>query len=362
MGRYLGPGLLGLGVTAMIAGFMSGMAGNASAFATVFTYDVYRPLLNRNASDHHYLNMGRACSVLGILLSIGTAYMLFYFSNILEFLQVLIFFFIVPLFGVVILGMLWKRCTPAGGFWGFLIAILVSMSMWGYVHSFPAGRHPPPRIDIEKGAVVTLEKVTDSADERITKVIVESGKVRTVNVPIPGTAGSQPLTSGKLVVKNAAVPLPANYADPDKPQQTALRVLAPEIVLAGAEKGATDKFGVEGVPVVLKPGVEVAATAVVQYFNAAEFNTAHAKYIARSEKAKPMAVNMYSGFWTLVVCLLVAIVVSLFTTPKPDHELANLVYGLTPLPDEGRCPWYEHPLLWAGVVGAVLIAVNIIFW
>ena len=63
----------------------------------------------------------------------------------------------------------------------------------------------------------------------------------------------------------------------------------------------------------------------MQYFNAAELNTAHAKYIARSEKAKPMAVNMYSGFWTFVVCLLVAIVVSLFTTPKPDHELTNLV-------------------------------------
>ena len=112
MGQYLGPGLLGLGVTAMIAGFMSGMAGNVSAFATVWTYDVYRPLLNRKASDRHYLTMGRWASLLGVLISIGTAYALFYFSNILEFLQVLIFFFIVPLFGVVILGMLWKRATP----------------------------------------------------------------------------------------------------------------------------------------------------------------------------------------------------------------------------------------------------------
>ena len=113
MGKYLGPGLLGLGVTAMIAGFMSGMAGNVSAFATVWTYDVYRTLLNRNASDSHYLNMGRWCSLLGVLMSIGTAYALFYFSNILEFLQVLIFFFIVPLFGVVIVGMLWKKATPS---------------------------------------------------------------------------------------------------------------------------------------------------------------------------------------------------------------------------------------------------------
>src|SRR5512135_3574517 len=88
MGKYLGPGLLGLGVTAMIAGFMSGMAGNVSAFATVWTYDVYRPLIHRRASDRHYLAMGRWCSLLGVLISIVTAYALFDFSNILEFLQV----------------------------------------------------------------------------------------------------------------------------------------------------------------------------------------------------------------------------------------------------------------------------------
>ena len=121
---------------------MSGMAGNVSAFATVWTYDVYRPLINRRASDRHYLNMGRWCSLLGVLISIGTAYALFLFSNILEFLQVLIFFFIVPLFGVVILGMLWKRTTPTGGFVGFLTAMLVSFAMWVFVHYLP--RRLPP--------------------------------------------------------------------------------------------------------------------------------------------------------------------------------------------------------------------------
>ncbi|HPI73716.1 MAG TPA: sodium/solute symporter, partial [bacterium] len=145
MGQYLGPGLLGLGVTAMIAGFMSGMAGNVSAFATVWTYDVYKPLLNKKATDRHYLAMGRWSSVIGILISILTAYSLFYFSNILEYLQVLVFFFIVPLFGTVILGMLWKRATPAGGFWGFLIAILFSISLWAYVHTFPDGYKPQPK-------------------------------------------------------------------------------------------------------------------------------------------------------------------------------------------------------------------------
>ena len=130
-----------------------------------------------------------------------------------------------------------------------------------------------------------------------------------------------------------------------------------EVVLAANKE--TDKFGVEGVPVVLKPGVMVEATDVRSTSYPAEFNPAHTKYIARSEKAKPMAVNMYSAFWTLCVCLLVTIVVSLFTRPKSDAELKNLVMGLTPLPDEGPCPWYQQPLLWATVVAAVLVAINI---
>ncbi len=151
MGKYLGPGLLGLGVTAMIAGFMSGMAGNVSAFATVWTYDVYKPLLDRaTPATATISSMGRWCSILGVLLSIATAYSLFFFSNILDYLQVLIFFFIVPLFGVVILGMLWKRATPAGGFWGFFTAILFSISMWAFVHTFPDGYRPQPTITLQR--------------------------------------------------------------------------------------------------------------------------------------------------------------------------------------------------------------------
>ncbi|HUD82672.1 MAG TPA: sodium/solute symporter [Candidatus Saccharimonadales bacterium] len=173
MGQYLGPGLLGLGVTAMIAGFMSGMAGNVTAFATVWTYDVYKPLFRKNAPDRHYLNMGRWCSILGVLFSIGTAYMCFAFSSILEYLQVLVLLFIVPLFGTVIMGMLWKRATPAAGFVGFLCAILASVGMWVYVHDFPDGYRPPPKISLAPGAVVSLER----AGNQITRVIVESGAV-----------------------------------------------------------------------------------------------------------------------------------------------------------------------------------------
>ena len=75
-----------------------------------------------------------------------------------------------------------------------------------------------------------------------------------------------------------------------------------------------------------------------------------------------MAVNMYSGFWTLVVCVAVLMGVSLVTEPKPEGELTNLVMGLTPLPDVGPCPWYYSPYLWASVVGVALVAINVIFW
>ena len=342
MGQYLGPGLLGLGVTAMIAGFMSGMAGNISAFATVWTYDVYKPLIHKNAPDHHYLNMGRWCSILGVLISIGTAYTLFYFSNILEYLQVLVFFFIVPLFGTVILGMLWKRATPAGGFWGFLCAILVSMSMWAYVHSFPDGYRPQPKVVLGDGAVVTLER---GADHKVNRIIVESGQVEMVNVPVARQAGE---------------PTPVPPLVQGKSGQLPVQILAHEVTLAGTQE--TTKFGVEAVPLVLKPGVKVRAETVSEKFAPAAFNPDHTRLIARSPKAKPMAVNMYSGWWSLVVCLVVTVLVSLVTKPKPEAELKNLVMGLTPLPDEGPCPWWKSPKLWCAVVAVVLVAVNIIFW
>jgi SSS family solute:Na+ symporter len=236
MAHYLGPGLLGLGVTAMIAGFMSGMAGNVSAFATVWTYDVYRPLLNRKARDAHYVRMGRWCSIIGVFIAIGTAYAAMLFSNILVYLQVLVMFFIVPLFGAVILGMLWKRATPAGGFWGFLSGILASVAIFIYVHTFP------------------------------------------------------------------------------------------------------------------------------DHFDATALNPEHIRHIALSPLAQDMAVNMFGALWSLIICMAVTVGVSLVTKPKPAGELRDLVYGLTRLPDEGPCPWYRRPVLWAGVVAAALVIVNIIFW
>jgi len=353
MGQYLGPGLLGLGVTAMIAGFMSGMAGNVSAFATVWTYDVYKPLLNKTASDRHYLHMGRWSSVVGVLISIATAYTLFYFSNILEYLQVLVFFFIVPLFGTVILGMLWKRATPAGGFWGFLIAIIFSISMWAYVHTFPDGYQPQPKATLQPGALVSLEKMERDGREELSLIVVEQGRVDLVNIPLAGMN-----QAGELIVRDKPLALPLEVAVRTGVSQ--VQILAPEVVIADTRE--KHKFGVEGVVTYLQPGVQVHSTTISKRFAPAAFNPDHAKIIARSEKAKPMAVNMYSGWWSLVMCVLVTVVVSLFTKRKPEHELKNLVLGLTPRPKEIACSWYEKPGFWAAVVAIVLITVNIIFW
>ncbi len=138
LARYCGPGLLGLGITALIAGFMSGMAGNVSAFATVWTYDIYRATINKDATDAHYVSVGRWCTVLGVLVSIGTAYLVMQFASIMDYVQALFSFFIAPLFGTVIFGMLWKRATPAGGFWGLLCGTTSSIVMWAWVKLDPS--------------------------------------------------------------------------------------------------------------------------------------------------------------------------------------------------------------------------------
>ena len=138
LARYCGPGLLGLGITALIAGFMSGMAGNVSAFATVWTYDLYRPFIKKDATDAHYVSMGRWCTMIGLLVSIGAAYEVTRFASIMDYVQALFSFFIAPLYGTVILGMLWKRVTSAGGFWGLLAGTLSSIGMFTMVELDPS--------------------------------------------------------------------------------------------------------------------------------------------------------------------------------------------------------------------------------
>jgi SSS family solute:Na+ symporter len=226
LARYCGPGLLGLGVTALVAGFMSGMAGNVTAFTTVWTYDIYKPFIRKEAADSHYVSIGRWCSLVGVFVSIGTAYMVMNFSSIIVYAQAIFVFFIVPMFGTVILGMLWKRTTPAAGFWGLLAGILTSFGLWAWV------------------------KVDPSA----------------------------------------------------------------------------------------------------------------LRHVAFSAQAKDMAENVYRAMWSLISNVVVTVVVSLVTNPKPEHELKGLVYGLTEIAPEGQFTVFERPVTWAAAVALGFVVLNVWFW
>ena len=226
LGRYCGPGLLGLGITALVAGFMAGMAGNVSAFATVWTYDIYRPFIRKTATDQHYVAMGRWCTLIGLIVSIGTAYLVMNFASIMDYVQALFGFFIAPLFGTVLLGMLWKRVTRAAGFWGLLAGTLSSVGMF------------------------TLMKLDRS----------------------------------------------------------------------------------------------------------------WVSVFALSPRAQGLAQDMYQALWSCVTCVVVTVLVTLVTKPKPDHELKGLVYALTEVPREEHASWLHKPVVWGAVALVVLVVLQIIFW
>lgn len=118
--HYFPTGLLGLGLTALMASFMSGMAGNVTAFNTVWTYDIYQSYIAPNRSDNHYLWMGRASTLFGIGISIGAAYVATRFNNIMDVLQLVFGFVNAPLFATFMLGMFWRRATGHGAFFGLL--------------------------------------------------------------------------------------------------------------------------------------------------------------------------------------------------------------------------------------------------
>ncbi len=120
LAHYLPAGLLGVGFTALMASFMSGMAGNVTAFNTVWTYDIYQSYIAKNKSDNHYLWMGRWATVFGIFVSIGCAYLASKFNNIMDMLQLVFGFVNAPLFATFLLGMFWRRATGHGAFWGLL--------------------------------------------------------------------------------------------------------------------------------------------------------------------------------------------------------------------------------------------------
>ena len=135
--HYFPAGMLGLGLCALMASFMSGMAGNTTAFNTVWTYDIYQSYIKPNASDAHYLAMGRAATVFGIGISVGAAFVARQFNNIMDLLQLVFAFVNAPLFATFMLGMFWKRATGHGAFIGLLSGTLAAAVHHGL--TLPAG-------------------------------------------------------------------------------------------------------------------------------------------------------------------------------------------------------------------------------
>ena len=229
--KLLPAGLLGLGLTALLASFMSGMAGNVTAFNTVLTYDIYQSYVRPDAPDSHYLHVGRWATVLGVLVSVAAAYVAASFNNIMDVLQLVFAFVNAPLFATFMLGMFWKRATGHGAFAGLVAGILAAAVHHG------------------------------------------------LTLPV------------------------------------------------GAEIGV--KGGYLGVMAIFPS--ELAQT-----------------------------------FWTAIAawttCFVVTIVVSLFTAPRPEAELAGLVYSVTPIPQDASAPWYRRPAALAAVALGATVALNLIFW
>jgi SSS family solute:Na+ symporter len=137
LAHYFPPGVLGLGLTALMASFMSGMAGNVTAFNTVFTYDIYQSYIRREGTDAHYLWVGRVTTIVGIALSVATAYLATQFNNIMDFLQLVFAFVNAPLFATFLLGMFWKRATGHGAFFGLVLGTTAAALHHGL--TLPAG-------------------------------------------------------------------------------------------------------------------------------------------------------------------------------------------------------------------------------
>jgi len=140
LAHYLPSGLLGLGLTALMASFMSGMAGNVTAFNTVWTYDIYQGYIRPGQSDAHYLRMGHAATVFGIAASVAAAYATTRFNNIMDMLQLVFAFVNAPLFATFLLGMFWRRTTGHGAFFGLLTGTMAAAIHHGL--TLPHGAMP----------------------------------------------------------------------------------------------------------------------------------------------------------------------------------------------------------------------------
>ncbi len=228
--RYFPTGMVGVGLTALLASFMSGMAGGVTAFNTVFTYDIYQAYIRRKASDQHYLMVGRLATLFGIVASVAAAYLCSQFNNINDFLQLVMAFVNAPVFATFLLGMFWKRTTGHGAFIGLAAGTLTAA--------------------IHHGMTLPMDDL---------------------------------------------------------------------------------------------PGLKGGWIAVTHTY------------------ASEMAQNFWIAIWAWSACFITTIVVSLATKPKPEAELAGLVYSLTPkiMPQKGA--WYMNPVLLGVIMLTITVALNLLF-
>ncbi len=228
--QFFPTGILGLGLTALLASFMSGMAGNVTAFNTVWTYDIYQSYINKKGTDAHYLWMGRMATIGGILLSIAAAYAVTNFNNIMDALQLVFSIVNAPLFATFLLGMFWKRTTGHGAFTGLLSGTIAALLHHG--------------------------------------------------LTIPGDAA---------------------------------------------------------------PGIHGGWIAILHHY------------------PSDMAQNFWTAIFAFFTNLLITVVISLVTAPRPESELVGLVYSLTPKPVDLHLAWYQKPATLGITVLGMLLLLNLVF-
>jgi SSS family solute:Na+ symporter len=224
--HFFPTGVLGLGLTALLASFMSGMAGNVTAFNTVWTYDIYQAYINKKATDAHYLWMGRMATIGGVALSIGAAYLVTNFNNIMDALQLVFSIVNAPLFATFLLGMFWKRTTGHAAFTGLISGTLAALIHHGL--TIPDGAAP----GIHGGWIAIVHHYpSDMAQNFWTAIFAFSvNLIVTIAISLVTKPRPEPELVG-LVYSLTPKPIETDLSWYQKPATLAVVVLAMLIVL-----------------------------------------------------------------------------------------------------------------------------------
>jgi Na+/proline symporter len=298
LARYFPTGMLGIGFTALMASFMSGMAGNVTAFNTVWTYDIYQSYIGPGKSDKHYLWMGRWATVAGIFISVGTAYWASKSGNIMNLLQLVFSFVNAPLFATFLLGMFWRRTTGHGAFFGLLGGTLGAAVFHG--------------ISLVQGATPGMN----------------GGWLFLIGSTAPWLLLAWSLflcVFGTALVHMAGVEHSDSAAKQAQIGRFLLKVLCPVL--------AVFSLVLTGRP-----------------SSPAAFHSAMGQNFWIAIVA-----------WTTCFLLTILISLATARN-KTDEQLKGLVYSLTPKPETAHEPWYKQPVTVGILVLIATVVLNIIFW